>query len=54
MHPVAGLPLLSARAGACVAILTRAPTPLDEIAEVRLSGDVEVELGALAATLGCG
>jgi NAD-dependent deacetylase len=53
VHPVAGLPLLTSQAGGRVAILTQGPTPLEEIADVRLSGDVEAELGALAAALGC-
>lgn len=54
VHPVAGLPLLTRRCGGSVAIITQGVTPLDEIAAVRLSGDVVVELGALAAGLGCG
>ena len=53
VQPVAGLPLLTRRAGGRVAIITQGPTPLDEIADVRLSGDVEAELGELAAALGC-
>jgi NAD-dependent deacetylase len=52
VHPVAGLPLLTHRAGGRVAIVTQGRTPLEEIADVRLSGDVEVELGGLAAALG--
>jgi NAD-dependent deacetylase len=51
VHPVAGLPLLAHEAGGAVAILTQGPTPLDEIAEVRLSGDVVHELQALVAEL---
>jgi NAD-dependent deacetylase len=54
VHPVAGLPLLTRRAGGRVAIITQGATPLDEIAEVRLGGDVVLELSALAAGLGCG
>jgi NAD-dependent deacetylase len=53
VHPVAGLPLLTRRAGGSVAIVTRGPTPLDDLAEVRLGGDVEAELAGLAAALGC-
>jgi NAD-dependent deacetylase len=53
VHPVAGLPLLTRRNGGSVAIITQGATPLDEIAAVRLSGDVVAELGALAAGLGC-
>lgn len=52
VHPVAALPLLTVEAGGSVAILTQGPTPLDGIAEVRLSGDVVEELGALAGELG--
>jgi NAD-dependent deacetylase len=52
VHPVAGLPLLTHAAGGRVAILTQGPTPLDELADVRLRGDVVDELQALAAELG--
>jgi NAD-dependent deacetylase len=47
VHPVAGLPLLTRAAGGEVAVLTQGPTPLDELAEVRLAGDVVDELQAL-------
>ena len=36
VHPVAGLPLLTRAGGGAVAIITQGPTPLDEIADVRL------------------
>jgi NAD-dependent deacetylase len=52
VHPVAGLPLLTDAAGGSVAIITQGPTPLDEIASVRLRGDVEEELQALVRALG--
>lgn len=52
VHPVAGLPLSTREAGGAVAILTQGPTPLDELAEVRLSGDVAQELQALLVALG--
>ena len=52
VHPVASLPMLTHRAGGKVAIVTQGPTPLDEIAEVRLDGDLEVVLPALADELG--
>jgi NAD-dependent deacetylase len=52
VHPVAGLPLATVAAGGAVAILTQGPTPLDELAEVRLRGDVVDELQGLAAALG--
>ena len=51
VHPVAGLPLLTARTGGAVAILTEGPTPLDELAAVRVHGDAEIELRALARAL---
>jgi NAD-dependent deacetylase len=54
VHPAAGLPLLTLQAGGALAIITAGPTPLDELARVRLGGDVEEELGALAAALGAG
>jgi len=47
VHPVAGLPLLTLRAGGRLAIVTQGPTPLDDEAEVKLAGDVEAELEAL-------
>ncbi|HXR28846.1 MAG TPA: NAD-dependent deacylase [Solirubrobacteraceae bacterium] len=52
VHPVAGLPLLTHQARGAVAIITQGPTPLDELAAVRLGGDVVAELGALAEVLG--
>jgi NAD-dependent deacetylase len=51
VHPVAGLPLLTREAGGAVAIVTQGATPLDEIAEVRLRGDVVGELQGLVAAL---
>jgi NAD-dependent deacetylase len=51
VHPVAGLPLLTLRGGGKLAILTQGPTPLDELAEVKLSGDVVAELNALLGLL---
>jgi NAD-dependent deacetylase len=51
VHPVAGLPLLTREAGGAVAILTKGPTPLDGLADVRLRGDVVDELAALVVAL---
>lgn len=51
VHPVAGLPWVTHAAGGAVAIITQGPTPLDEIARVRLGGDVVDELQALLAGL---
>jgi NAD-dependent deacetylase len=54
VHPVAGLPRLTHARGGCVAILTQGRTPLDELASVRLWGDVVDEIEALAGALGIG
>jgi NAD-dependent deacetylase len=51
VHPVAGLPELTRVAGGTIAILTQGPTPLDELADVRMHGDVVDELAALLAAL---
>jgi NAD-dependent deacetylase len=51
VYPVAGLPRLTHEAGGAVAIITQGPTPLDELASVRLKGDVVDELLALTAAL---
>ncbi len=51
VHPVAGLPLLTVEHGGSVAIVTEGPTPLDQLATLRLGGDVERELLALVAAL---
>jgi NAD-dependent deacetylase len=48
VHPVAALPFLTREAGGAVAIVTKGPTPLDGLADVRLDGDVVDELAALA------
>jgi NAD-dependent deacetylase len=52
VHPVAGLPLLTQQAGGVVAIITQGPTPLDDLADLRLDGDVVEELEFLAGALG--
>ncbi len=52
VHPVAGLPLLTHQAGGAVAIVTAGPTPLDDIARVRLYGDVVEELTGLVDSIG--
>jgi NAD-dependent deacetylase len=51
VYPVAGLPLLTLSGGGHIAIITQGPTPLDDVASVRLSGDVVAEMRALAAAL---
>jgi NAD-dependent deacetylase len=52
VHPVAGLPELTHAAGGAVAIITQGPTPLEQLAAVRLTGDVVQELQALLDALG--
>jgi NAD-dependent deacetylase len=52
VHPVAALPGLCRDAGGAIAIVTQGPTPLDELADVRLGGDVVLELQALLGALG--
>jgi NAD-dependent deacetylase len=51
VHPVAQLPEITLRTGGQVAIVTRSRTPYDGDAVLKLSGDVEDELRALAAAL---
>jgi NAD-dependent deacetylase len=52
VHPVAGLPQLTLSHGGRLAIVTKGPTPYDGDAELRLDGEVDVELGAVLAALG--
>jgi NAD-dependent deacetylase len=51
VFPVAGLPELTLAAGGHLAIVTQGPTPYDDRADVRLGGDVVVELAAVLAAL---
>jgi NAD-dependent deacetylase len=51
VYPVAGLPALTLAGGGAVAIITQGPTPIDELASVRLSGDVVDELRGLLGAL---
>lgn len=51
VYPVAQLPAVTQAAGGSVAIITQGPTPFDDRADVRLSGDVVVELDSLLACL---
>ena len=51
VYPVAGLPALTLAGGGVVAILTQGPTPIDELASVRLNGDVVDELQGLLGAL---
>jgi NAD-dependent deacetylase len=52
VHPVAGLPELTLAAGGQIAVITKSATPFDRAAEVRLSGDVVVELDGVLEALG--
>jgi NAD-dependent deacetylase len=51
VYPAAGLPELTLEAGGRIAIVTRSETPFDRFAAVRLDGDVEEEMRAVAAAL---
>jgi NAD-dependent deacetylase len=51
VHPVAGLPGLTLDRGGALAIVTKGPTPYDGEAAVKLEGEVDEELSALAAAL---
>ncbi len=51
VHPVAGLPEITLAAGGQVAIVTSGPTPYDDVATVKLDGDVVDELEAVLAAL---
>ncbi len=51
VYPVAGLPELTLGAGGRLAIVTQGPTPYDGEAQLKLDGDVAVELEAVLASL---
>ena len=51
VHPVAGLPALTLENGGRLAIVTKGETPYDAVAEVKLEGEVDAELQALALEL---
>lgn len=51
VYPVAGLPELTLAGGGRLAIVTQGPTPYDEVAAVKLDGEVDAELGAVLAAL---
>jgi NAD-dependent deacetylase len=51
VYPVAGLPEATLAAGGELAIVTQGPTPYDEVAAVKLDGEVDAELTALLAAL---
>ncbi len=49
VHPVAALPEVTRRAGGKLALVTEGGTPYDDVAEVKLAGDVVAELEAVLA-----
>jgi NAD-dependent deacetylase len=51
VYPVAGLPQLTLERGGHLAIVTKGATPYDDEAELKLDGEVDVELEALLAAL---
>jgi NAD-dependent deacetylase len=51
VHPVAGLPAETLARGGRLAIVTMGETPYDDVADVKLSGDVVAELEAVLAAL---
>jgi NAD-dependent deacetylase len=51
VYPVAGLPGLTLERGGRLAIVTKGPTPYDSEAALKLEGEVDAELSALAAVL---
>jgi len=51
VQPVAALPQLTLERGGRLAIVTKGATPYDGDAELKLDGEVEVELGAVLAAL---
>ncbi len=52
VHPVAGLVPGAKRAGAKVAIVSRDPTPYDELADALVLGELADAMGAVGAALG--
>ena len=51
VQPVASLPAVTLASGGAVAIVTQGPTPFDDVAAVRLEGDVVEELEGLLGEL---
>jgi len=51
VYPVASLPAVTLERGGKLAIVTKGPTPYDGDATVKLEGEVDAELGALATAL---
>jgi NAD-dependent deacetylase len=51
VHPVAGLPAIVLRGGGDLVLVTQGETPYDDVATVKLSGDVVDELSGVIAGL---
>jgi NAD-dependent deacetylase len=51
VYPVASLPAVTLERGGRIAIVTKGPTPYDGDATIKLEGEVDAELSALAAAL---
>jgi NAD-dependent deacetylase len=51
VHPVAGLPEITLASGGAVAIVTQGPTPYDDVAAVKVAGDVVDVLAGVVAAL---
>jgi NAD-dependent deacetylase len=51
VYPVAGLPAVTLERGGKLAVVTKGPTPYDADATIKLEGEVDAELAALAAAL---
>jgi NAD-dependent deacetylase len=51
VYPVASLPSITREGGGRIALITQGPTPYDDEAEVKLTGDVVDELAAVMAAL---
>jgi len=51
VYPIAQMPQITRAARGAVALVTMGPTPYDDVADVKLSGDVVEELEALLAAL---
>jgi NAD-dependent deacetylase len=51
VHPVAGLPEVTLACDGRLAIVTKGATPYDDVAALKLDGEVDEELGAVLAAL---
>jgi NAD-dependent deacetylase len=51
VHPVAALPGVTLEDGGRLAIVTKGPTPYDDVAALKLEGEIDAELSAMLAAL---